>query len=169
MSTSISSLYTITFLYVDPAICLWTVYLTYFAPSFMLNAYIPPNYRDKLGFYNPAQSFLFHQIGTAYLFMGWISAVLLRFADPRFGAKTAIERDLKLRVWRVVEAGLLMTDVSLIGSQIFALKTQGRLTFDKLRAEDVANAIILIWFGIVRSAFLTGAGVRVLGEGLKTQ
>ncbi|KAF4339887.1 hypothetical protein FBEOM_6185 [Fusarium beomiforme] len=93
----IHNFYRIWFTWVDPLTLIPTVFGLIFTPEFMLDGLIPLS----MSSYNPDQAFLFHQLAALYAFVGIMLAVLLRTSS-------------NLKVWRVVVAGVLLIDISIL-------------------------------------------------------
>lgn len=140
--SSIHSFYRVWFTWVDPLTLVPTVYAIIFMPEFMLDGLIPA----EMSSVNPDQAFLFHQLAALYAFIAIISAGVLR-ASP------------DLKVWRIVQAGILVVDLAIIASFYVSLEQQGRLELAKWRGQDWGNIGFTGTVAIIRSLFLAGVGV----------
>ena len=78
--------------------------------------------------------------------LAFIDVVLLRYT-----------KDVK--IWKILEAAVLIYDFALLFSNYYALSQQGRLSFGALRWEDWGGIAITGQAVIVRSAFLFGVGL----------
>lgn len=65
-------------------------------------------------------------------------------------------RDVK--VWKLFEFGILITDITLFYSLWKALEAQGRLQLESLRWEEWGTVAITGFVTLVRVLFLLGAG-----------
>lgn len=131
--------YRIWFTWVDPIIAGHAVYMDFFTPDTVLNAFIPDSPR------NPAHDMLFHQMGGGMLHIAFVSAVLLRYTSD-------------VKVWRIVQGGILLVDLVGLGSLWHTLGRQGRRHPAGWRFEDWACVVILGFVTLLRLSFLAGLG-----------
>ena len=76
---------------------------------------------------------------------GFISAVLLRYTQD-------------IRIWHIIEIGLLITDFAYFPAVYGALKSQGRVLPETWRAEDWGSLVVTGMVTLVRLAFLARVG-----------
>ncbi|KAF2092996.1 hypothetical protein NA57DRAFT_61855 [Rhizodiscina lignyota] len=132
------------FLWSDPLICLWAVYMDFFTPSVVVNAFIPSSIAPR----NPQFDFLLQQLGGALLMLAILDVVLLRYSKD-------------VMIWKILQAATLTYDLAMLYSTYDALKSQGRLSFASMRpAEDWGNVGITGLAVVVRSAFLLDVGMK---------
>lgn len=137
----VHTFYRIWFTWVEPLVLLATVLTCIFTPESFFETVVPASISP----FQPNQAVLIHQTAALYAFMAVIYAVLLR-ASP------------DLRVWRIVQAATLAVDIALIGVLYVALKQQGRLDVEKLRAIDLFGFLFTVWVALIRIAYLRGIG-----------
>ena len=104
----IPTFYRIWFTYLDPLIALHATYMNYVTPGFVLNSQIAGAPFD------PDYYPFFQQLGGFLASTAFLSAVLLR--------ATA-----ELRLWKILQAAVLIVDASLLGSIYTSLRHQSRL------------------------------------------
>lgn len=64
------------------------------------------------------------------------------------------------RVWRAVQASILLVDIAMLGGFARAFNATGRLDLRLWRAEDWTNIGITGGVGLIRAAFLLGIGQK---------
>ena len=134
---------------VDPLLCLWGAYMDFLTPDIVLSSHIPSPSADE------GHRMILAQRGGLLLCLGFLSAVLLRYT-----------RDIK--VWHILEAGLLVSDAAYFWAAGGVLKGQGRLWPEMWRGEDwgalgVTGVVTLVRLGFL--ARVGGFGVGGEGEG----
>ncbi|KAF4984793.1 hypothetical protein FZEAL_84 [Fusarium zealandicum] len=147
---NIHNFYRVWFTCIDPLVLIPTVYSLIFTPEVILDALIPAT----LSVYDPAQSFLFHQLAALYAFLGIVLGGVLRASSD-------------INVWRIVTAGVLLIDVALLASLYVSLDQQGRLELGKWRWQDWGNVVLTAGLVVIRGMFLAGVGVGAEGKGKK--
>lgn len=131
------------FLWSDPLVLVWAVYMDFFTPDTVVNAFVPTSIAPR----NPQHDFLLQQLGGALLMLMILDVVLLRYS-----------KDIK--VWKILEGATLVYDFVMLYSVYDALGRQGRLDLGALRAaEDLGGMAITGLAVVVRSAFLLDIGV----------
>ncbi|KAF4449593.1 hypothetical protein F53441_7160 [Fusarium austroafricanum] len=145
---NIHNFYRIWFTWVDPMTLLPTVYALIFTPEFMLDGLIPLS----MSSYNPDQAFLFHQLAALYAFVGIMLAFVLRASSD-------------IKVWRIIIAGVLLIDISILLSVYVSMKQQGRSEFAMFRWQDWGNYIFTGFVAAVRALFLAGVGIGDVNKG----
>ncbi|KAK5171947.1 uncharacterized protein LTR77_003584 [Saxophila tyrrhenica] len=145
--SNIPSFYRFYFRWSDPAICLWGAYMDFITPAFVLNAFVP----STIAPHNPLFDFTLQQLGGALLMLAFIDVVLLRYTND-------------IKVWKILQAAVLIYDLSLLYSNLDALGQQVRLSWGKLRWEDVGGIAITAQAVVVRTAFLLGVGLAEGGK-----
>ncbi|KAI9792566.1 MAG: hypothetical protein M1816_002086 [Peltula sp. TS41687] len=148
-TTAIPLFYRIFFTWIDPLNAIWAAYGHFFQPDMVLNAYIPDSAR------NPPHDMLFQHLGGALLNIAFVDAVLLRYTDD-------------VRVWKIVQAGVLILDWVMIYSLWDALARQGRLQPAVWRLEDWGCVVMNGFITAVRSLFIAEVAFRRnAGAGVK--
>jgi len=121
--------------------------MDFVTPAFVSNAFLP----EKMTPWNPMFNFTLQQLGGALLMLALIDIVLLRYTED-------------VGVWKIIQAAVLVYDLSLLYSNYNSLGMQGRLSLQALRWEDWGGIIISAQAAVVRAAFILGVG---LGKGDK--
>jgi len=147
---SIPLFYRFYFLWSDPLVCLWAVYMNFFTPAFVVNAFVPPSIPS----HDPLNDFLLQQFGGSLLMLAFLDIVLLRYSKD-------------VTVWKILEGATLLYDLVMLWSVYDALGKQGRLGLDGIRGEDWGGIGITGLAVVVRSAFLLNVGMRGNGKGGK--
>lgn len=129
------------FKYMDPLVLAPTVYAAIFDPELILHSFVPAS----LSAYNPDQGFLFHQLSALFGFVGLIQGGVLRVSDD-------------IKVWRAINAAVLVVDVAMLASLYVSLEQQDRLHLGSLRAGDLGNFFFTAWVTLIRISFLAGVG-----------
>ncbi|KAM0433402.1 hypothetical protein ACHAPT_004280 [Fusarium lateritium] len=96
---NIHNFYRVWFTCVDPLTLIPTVYALIYTPEFMLEGLIPPS----MAVYNPDEGFFYHQLSALYAFVGIMLGGVLRVTPD-------------IKVWRVIIAGVLLVDLSILAS-----------------------------------------------------
>ena len=116
--------------------------MDFVTPNVVVNAFVPAAIAPR----NPYFDFELQQLGGALLMLAFIDIFLLRYTND-------------VKIWKILEAAVLIYDFSLLYSNYYALSQQGRLSFGALRWEDWGAIAITGQAVIVRSAFLFGVGL----------
>ncbi|GIZ47990.1 hypothetical protein CKM354_001106500 [Cercospora kikuchii] len=135
--------YTLFFTLLDPLIALSGIYMMFFTPAVVTDAFVP----STLSPYYPLQTFFQHQLGGALLMCVILQLFLLR-------------RTQEVWIWKTVQAGQLVYDFALLYSIFNALSQQGRLHPKVYRPEDWGNIVIVGICAVVRGLFCVGVGVE---------
>lgn len=143
MASTIPTFYWLFFIVLDPVIALWGMYMMFFTPAVVTDAFIPASVSP----YNPLQTFFQHQLGGALSMCIILDLFLLR-------------RTNEIWIWKVQQAGQLVYDLALLYSIWYALSQQGRLSTSALRIEDWGNIAITGSCAVVRWLFCAGVGLR---------
>ncbi|KAF3005891.1 hypothetical protein E8E13_009402 [Curvularia kusanoi] len=143
---TIPSFYRILFTTIDPILCLWGAYMDFFTPRTVLSSHILADTPDI------GHTMILIQRGGLLLNLGFLSAVLLRYTQD-------------LKIWHLVEMGLLLGDFAYFPAAFGALKSQGRLWPEAWRAEDWGAFGVTFAVTLVRLAFLARVGFREGGVG----
>ncbi|KAH6612409.1 hypothetical protein C7974DRAFT_322789 [Boeremia exigua] len=138
---AIPSFYRIFFTIIDPLICLWGAYLDFHAPLTVLSSHILSPTLDI------GHKMILGQRGGHMLNCGLISGVLLRYTSD-------------LKIWHIVEIGLLIVDFAYFPAAFGALNSQWRVLPETWRAEDWGAFVIMVVVTLVRLAFLARVGFR---------
>lgn len=144
---SIHSFYRVWFTCVDPLTLIPTVYALIYTPEFMLEGLIPPS----MAVYNPIEGFFYHQLSALYAFVGIMLGGVLRITSD-------------IKVWKIIVAGVLLIDVSILASVYVSLERQGRLEMEKWRWQDWGNVLWTGGVAIIRGLFLAGVGAGRKGK-----
>lgn len=121
-----------------------------FTPDKVLDAYIPSTLSRR----DPAHFMLFQQLAANLLMVAFLSVVLLRYTAD-------------VKVWKILQASILLVDLALLYSQWDAIGKQGRLSLDGMRAEDWGCAAITGTVVLVRLLFLAEIGFAPRNRSVK--
>jgi hypothetical protein len=142
-TTAVPAFYRLYFLWCDPIICVWAIYMNFFTPGFVINAFVP----SSIAPHNPQFDFLLQQLAGSLLLIGFLATSLLRYTQD-------------IAIWKIFETGILLYDLVMLYSVYDALSRQGRLGLGAMRAtEDWGGLAITGLAVIVRSAFLLNVGI----------
>ena len=119
--------------------CIWAAYMDFFTPNVVVNAFVPASIAPR----NPYFDFQLEQLGGALLMLAFIDIVLLRYTND-------------VKIWKILEAAVLIYDFSLLYSNYSSLSQQGRLSFGALRLKDWGAIAITAQAVMVRIVFLLG-------------
>ena len=160
MSTSrqplhpIPPFYRIFFTSIDPLIALSGAYISLFDPETILASSFPRSsiYAKP----TPPITVLLTQASGAFVMMAYFMIFMLRYTDD-------------VKIWKMFEFGILITDFTLFLSLSDALGIQGRLDVGAIRWEEWGTIVITGFVTSVRVAFLVGVGLKEgMGRGYKT-
>ncbi len=145
--------YRIFFLYIDPLICLLSIYLFFFDhPTYILNG-IPSSLSTpalQTPELPPLVQLLITGLGAYSLCIFTMQIFLLRqFSDAPDG--------INVRIWRIVLFSILLTDLGLIYG-VYRVDAEGLLDVKGWTRGDWSNYGILGTVIAVRTAFLLGIG-----------
>ncbi|KAJ4983097.1 rhamnogalacturonate lyase [Stagonosporopsis vannaccii] len=138
-SRPILSFYRFFFTTIDPVLALWATYLDIFAPTTVLSSHIPSPSPDT------GHTMILTQRAGHMLNCFVLSAILLRYTSD-------------IKIWHIVELGLLVTDFAYGVAVWRALGAQGRLWPEEWRVEDWGSVGVTGVVTLVRLAFLARAG-----------
>ncbi len=138
---AIPAFYRIFFTYIDPLVASWGAYMDFFTPDTVLNSFVPNSAR------NPAHDMLFQQLGGGLLNIAFLSAVLLRYTND-------------VKIWKIVQLGILIVDVVGLYSLWDGLGRQGRLDPRGWRGEDWGCVGITGFVTVLRMMFMAEVGFR---------
>ncbi|KAF7192923.1 hypothetical protein HII31_05734 [Pseudocercospora fuligena] len=142
-STNIPTFYRIFFLYVDPLIAGWGVYMNIFTPQVSVDAFVPASISP----YNALQSTpLCHQIAG-----GLLTCAVLDF--------TLLRRTNEVWIWQAQQYAQLAYDIVILWSIRTSLDQQGRLSLAGLRVEDWGTIVIVFVCGLLRALFCANIGL----------
>lgn len=145
---AIPSFYCVFFTIIDPIICLWGAYMDFFDPRMVLSSHLLADTPDI------GHIMILQQRGGGLLNFGFISAVLLRYTQD-------------IKIWHILEIGLLVTDFAYFPAAFGALREQGRVLPETWRAEDWGTFVVMSIVTLVRLAFLARVGFADEDEGVK--
>jgi hypothetical protein len=137
--TKIPTFYRIFFTIIDPFLCLWGAYMDFFTPDVVLSSHIPSPSPDE------GHRMILAQRGGLLLCLGFLSAVLLRYS-----------RDIK--VWHILQIGLLVSDGAYFWAAGGVLAEQRRLWPQTWRGEDWGSLGVMGVVTLVRLGFLARVG-----------
>ncbi|KAH6884421.1 hypothetical protein B0T10DRAFT_493174 [Thelonectria olida] len=143
--------YRLWFTTVDPLSLAPTVLGLLFKPNFMMEGLIPAT----MSVPNPDHSFLFHHLAALYAFLALTLGGVLRATK-------------EIIVWRVIVAGVLMVDLSIVASMFVSLDHQGRLGLATWRWQDWGNLLYTGGVAVIRGLFLANVGVEIESRRKKT-
>ena len=124
--------------------------MDFVTPAFVSNAFLP----STIAKWDPLFDFTLQQLGGALVMLAFIDIVLLRYTND-------------VKIWKILQAAVLIYDLSLLYSNYYSLKQQGRLTVGALRWEDWGGIFISAQAVVVRSAFLLGVGLSSVDKVVK--
>lgn len=142
----IPAFYRAFFTIVDPLLCLWGAYMDFFTPDVVLSSHIPSPSPDE------GHRMILAQRGGLLLCLGFLSAMLLRYS-----------KDIK--VWHILEVGLLVSDGAYFWAAGGVLAEQGRLWPEAWRGEDWGSLGVTGVVTLVRLGFLARVGGFGVGDG----
>ena len=142
----IPAFYRAFFTIVDPLLCLWGAYIDFLTPDVVLSSHIPSPSSDE------GHRMILAQRGGLLLCLGFLSAVLLRYS-----------RDIK--VWHILEVGLLVSDGAYFWAAGGVLAELGRLWPEAWRGEVWGSLGVTGVVTLVRLGFLARVGGFGGGEG----
>ncbi|KAF2000630.1 hypothetical protein P154DRAFT_522247 [Amniculicola lignicola CBS 123094] len=96
---------------------------------------------------NPHYAFIFQQAGGGMLAVSFLSGALLRATDD-------------LKVWKYIQAAILIIDVATLYSAWDALRVQDRLRLAAMRGEDWGTVGLTVFVTVLRIVFLAGVGFK---------
>ena len=131
--------YSFFFKWLDPLAALYGVYLNFVDPDQAVKSMAPASS------YDPNQVFLFHQAGGLALAVAVLTAVVPRYC-----------KDLKL--WRLFQFALLLSDFAGLSGVYHALERQGRLSPADWTADDKGCGFTYVTLTIIRLLFVLGVG-----------
>jgi len=146
----IPALYRIFFLYIDPLIGLSGLYIFFFDHAFFLKTGLPASIATEAQ-YTPVVRFLLFSLGSYFLAIAAMQVYLLQ-------AYKNAPNGLNLRIWKFVQAAILMIDLGLLGTMIDAdpstAMRPGRWGEGEWSNFGVLGLVIAF-----RSSFLLGVGL----------
>lgn len=143
-SPIIPTFYRFFFTWLDPSICIWAIYMDFFTPDVVYNAFIPLSLAPP----NRQHDFLLQQLGGAFVVFAILDIVLLRYTSD-------------IGIWRILQAAVLSYDLILLWSIYDGLQKQGRLNVEGFRpVEDGGSIAITATAALVRTLFLMDVGIK---------
>lgn len=139
LRASIPAFYRLFFTWADPLLCLWAAYMDFFTPTVVLSSHIPSPDPDV------GHVMILGQRGGHFLCFFMLSGILLRYTTD-------------IKIWHIVELGLLVTDFAYFWAVYGALGEQGRLWPEEWRPEDWGSVVVTGAVGLVRLTFLARVG-----------
>ncbi|KAF2440284.1 hypothetical protein P171DRAFT_435110 [Karstenula rhodostoma CBS 690.94] len=153
--SGIPTFYRIFFTSIDPLIALSGAYMDFFDPETILASSFP-----RASLYaepTPPITVLLRQAGGAFIMMAFLMVFMLRYTED-------------VKIWKMFELGILVTDFTLFYSLYGALEGQGRLDVGAIRWEEWGTIVITGFVTVVRIAFLGGLGFsKKGGDGAKKE
>lgn len=142
--------YRLFFTWLDPIICLWGAYLDFFAPRTVLSSHILNDTPDI------GHIMILKQRGGNMLNFGFISAFLLRYTSD-------------LKIWHIIEIGLLITDFAYFPAVFGAMNAQHRVLPETWRGEDWGSLVVTGFATLVRLAFCARVGFSGEEDSMETK
>jgi hypothetical protein len=146
----IPSFYRIFFTSIDPLVALSGGYLNFFDSHTVITSMFPPTHTWSNR--TPAHHMLLHQLGGAFFMMAFLMVFMLRCTKD-------------VNIWKLFEAGILITDFGMFYSMWMALGAQKRLSIGDLRWEEWGS--ITGFVTVVRMLFLMEVGFKKTKEAKK--
>ncbi|KAI5460091.1 hypothetical protein BGZ63DRAFT_406037 [Mariannaea sp. PMI_226] len=138
---SIHPIYRLWFLWVDPILTSTGIYVNLIDHNTATLAFFS-NYTPT----EDLKPFLYQIAG---MFMSYLCLfiLLLRYTDD-------------IKIWKIVQFGILWADFTLLTSMYVAMRLQGRLAIADWRQEDWVGGVITVICTILRVTFVLGIGVK---------
>ncbi|CAI6342081.1 unnamed protein product [Periconia digitata] len=133
------------FTWLDPMIAFSGGLTDFVSPDFIVNSLVSKELRPELAV-NPTYKFIFQQAGGAMFAAGFLSVALLRATND-------------LKIWKHVQAAILIMDFATLYSAWDTLRLQGRLMAG-WRGEDWGTVGVTAFVTLLRIAFLAEVGFR---------
>jgi hypothetical protein len=150
MTTSVvPGFYHFFFTWFDPIVAFSGAVTDFVSPDFVINSLVPKTLRNEEGC-NPNYKFIFQQAGGGMIAVAFLSGALLRATND-------------LKVWKYVQAAILLIDIATLYSVWDALRLQSRLQVSTWRGEDWGCVGLTTFVTVLRVAFLAEAGFRKRG------
>ena len=145
-----AAFYRIFFTTVDPLIAALGTYIAFATPQVLLESQVAGVTLD------PVYAPFFQQLGGYLLDVAFLSTVLLRATSER-------------KVWKILQASILLVDVTLLISIYGSLSFQDRLSPTGWRWEDWVSVAITGGVAALRSSFLLELGLGTTVRAVKRQ
>lgn len=145
----IPAFYRVFFTSIDPLIALSGAYMDFFDPETILASSFPRS--SDYAKPTPPITVLLRQAGGAFIMMAFLMVFMLRYTND-------------VKIWKMFEFGILLTDLTLFYSLHGALVEQGRLDVGAIRWEEWGTIAITGFVTVVRIAFLGGLGFTKKGD-----
>ena len=150
LHSRIPVVYRVAFSVLDPVFAVAGTITAHFAPARFLLGMSP------VAKYASDNQIVFDQLGATYLFMAFIQATILRETS-------------QLKIWKRVEAGIVLCDLLHIYASCVAIGAEAFLNPLLWRSDDWINMGILFSGLAVRVAFLLGIGMAGVKDEKKRQ
>ncbi|KAF2644374.1 hypothetical protein P280DRAFT_467008 [Massarina eburnea CBS 473.64] len=141
---SISLVYRVWLLYLEPVFALNGAALCVFAPALFLNTFSPHLT------YAPSNQIIYDQLAATYALFAFNQAIVLRVAQD-------------IRVWKAILGGILMCDTVHLWAGWKVMVQEGNTWPMGWRAEDWVAVLLLVLPGAMRVAFLMDVGIGKMG------
>lgn len=138
-SAAVPVFYRVFFRYFDPVVALYGVYVNIISPSTAIPQVAPGSV------YDPNQVFFFYQCGGLAITVAFITATVHRFSED-------------LKVWRLLQLGLLLSDVVALVGIYLSFSRQGRLAPSSWTSDDQGIATSYGGITAIRLSFLLNVG-----------
>jgi hypothetical protein len=147
MTTSVvPGLYHFFFTWFDPIVSFSGAVTDFVSQDFVITSLVPKVLQEKEGV-NPNYKFIFQQAGGGMIAVAFLSGALLRATND-------------LKVWKHVQAAILLIDIAMLYSVWDAFRLQGRLQPASWRGEDWGAVGLTGFVTILRVAFLAEVGFK---------
>lgn len=147
MTTSVvPGFYHFFFTWFDPIVSFSGAITDFVNQDFVVNSLVPKALRNEESV-NPNYKFIFQQAGGGMFAVAFLSGALLRATND-------------LKVWKYVQAAILIIDIAGLYSIWDALKSQDRLQLSTWRGEDWGCVGLTSFVTVLRVAFLVEAGFK---------
>lgn len=150
MHQNVPLLYRLIFLYVDPLLSVTGIIFPLLKPSFFMTSLAP---RTTSDIYHPRTEVVYANIAGLYFFVTFVLAIVPRIS-------------LDLKVWKTLILGIVFCDLIMLYGNArhmgWDLFTQPWLW----NTMEWTNNGILVGLGVIRIAFLMGAGIGTKEKGV---
>jgi hypothetical protein len=147
MTTSlVPGFYRFFFTWFDPIVSFSGAVADFVSQDLVIDSLVSRTIRNEEGV-NPNYRFIFQQAGGGMFAVSFLSGALLRATND-------------LKVWKYVEAAILLIDIAMLYSAWDAFRLQDRLLPTTWRGEDWGTVGLTVYVTVLRIAFLAEVGFR---------
>ncbi|KAK7222487.1 hypothetical protein V2G26_010490 [Clonostachys chloroleuca] len=150
--SAIPRLYRVLFTWIDGALSLLVAYIHFFDVQGATREHFPQLQDLPISTFNP----FFFPIGGSMLFASTVQLSLLRYTSD-------------MKVWKIVQFGLILQDISMLLSIVEILRSRDQLTsFADVSKTGAFSGLVMVGGRtLVRVAFLNGLGLERPGKAIK--